>query len=57
MPLGKYKNFAACRKAKSKKYCAALFWKIHGKKEGIKILKHEIKKLKNELLEVINNDK
>lgn len=54
MPLGKYKNFAACKKVKTpklgaeraKKYCGALYWKVHGKKEGIKKLKHEIKLLK-----------
>ena len=54
MPLGKYKDFATCYAAKTreglspekaKKYCGALFWKVHGKKEGTKILKHEIEVL------------
>lgn len=53
MPLGKYKDFAACKKAKTaelgakraKKYCGALFWKVHGKKEGSKKLRNELKEL------------
>jgi len=58
MPLGKYKNFAACKAAKKKeglseksasKYCGKLYWKVHGKKKGIKLLKHEIMELKKEL--------
>jgi len=54
MPLGKYKNFAACKKAKTPKigakgadkYCGKLYWKTHGKKEGMAKLKHEIELLK-----------
>ena len=66
MPLGKYKNFASCKRAKKKegfsekranKYCGTLFWKVHGKKQGIKILKREIMELKKEIRKVINNDK
>ena len=58
MPLGKYKDFAACKSAKTKefssaeranKWCGALYWKVHGKKEGTKKLKHELEKLKKEL--------
>jgi len=55
MPLGKYKDFAACKAAKTKelgsaerakRYCGALYWKVHGKKEGSKKLRHEIEELR-----------
>ena len=62
MPLGKYKNFAACKAAKKKeglseksasKWCGKLFWKVHGKKQGIKILKREIMELKKEFENIL----
>jgi hypothetical protein len=49
MPLGKYKDFKACEEEHSKDYCGALYWKIHGKKEGTKKLKHEIEELRKML--------
>lgn len=49
MPLGKYENFKACRKEHSAAYCGALYWRIHGKKKGAEMLKHEVQNLKEVL--------
>ena len=68
MPLGKYKDFAACKadmtkklgsSKKANKYCGALYWKVHGKKEGTKKLRNELFQLKTEVEELrgIFNDK
>lgn len=46
MPLGKYKDFAACKKEHTEAYCGALYWKIHGKKKGSEKIKKEIQELK-----------
>lgn len=49
MPLGKYKNFAACEAEHSKAYCGALYWRIHGKKKGSEKIKKELQELKGML--------
>jgi len=63
MPLGKYENFAACKKGVKTKhpgwtdkqvsgYCGKIYWQVHGKKEGAKKLRHELSELKSELNEL-----
>lgn len=57
MPMGKYKNFDACLKEHSKKYCGELYWRTHGKKKGSKKLKHEVNIIKELIKSALNNDK
>lgn len=59
MPMGPYKDFSECRrkvaakhedwsKEKVKKYCGKIYWQTH-KNEGTKLIKEEIKQLREEL--------
>lgn len=58
MPIGPYDDFAGCQEAQihkgkskssAKKICGKLYWKTHGKKKGMELLKEDFNDIKKEL--------